>query len=372
MIQFNKPYYPSSAEEIMIDSLKSNHISGDGKYNKLVSDYFKNKFGFQYNLTTTSCTDALELISLTIGIKEGDEVIMPDFTFVSTANAFLLRGANIIFCDSLDNAPNINFNTIEKLITDKTKAIVIVHYAGVAFDLNKINEIKIKYPHIQIIEDAAQSINTFYQGKPVGSYGDFASFSFHETKNISCGEGGLFVCRSEKDFLKAEVIREKGTNRKNFIKGIVDKYTWKNLGSSFLPSDLLMSILYSQLLLIEDITTKRIELWNAYYYNLREVKELELPFLDKNCKHNGHIFYIILNSKFERDNLIESLKNSKVESTFHYQSLSNSDYFKGSIKKYTSLNNSIKYSDRLIRLPIYHELSLKDVEYICNKIKSHF
>ena len=329
MIPFNKPYYQDNTVDNLIHSLNTNHISGDGFYNKKVTDFFRKKYGFTNCLTTTSCTDALELISLTLNIKYGDEIIIPNYTFVSSANAFILRGAKIIFADSYNDNPNLDLLNCIKHINSKTKAILIVHYAGSAYDLEQLKYIKEKFPSLKIIEDAAQCINSYYNRKPLGSFGDFAAFSFHETKNISCGEGGLFVCKSKKDYLKAEIIREKGTNRKSFIRNEVDKYGWKKVGSSFLPSDILMSILFSQLEKIDEIQKKRNSLWRYYFKSLSEFNlDLLLPKIHKNSNHNSHIFYVILKEKKIRDELQNHLKRKKILAVFHYTSLYTSEYFR--------------------------------------------
>ena len=370
MIPFNKPYYQDNTVDNLIHSLNTNHISGDGFYNKKVTDFFRKKYGFTNCLTTTSCTDALELISLTLNIKYGDEIIIPNYTFVSSANAFILRGAKIIFADSYNDNPNLDLLNCIKHINSKTKAILIVHYAGSAYDLEQLKYIKEKFPSLKIIEDAAQCINSYYNRKPLGSFGDFAAFSFHETKNISCGEGGLFVCKSKKDYLKAEIIREKGTNRKSFIRNEVDKYGWKKVGSSFLPSDILMSILFSQLEKIDEIQKKRNSLWRYYFKSLSEFNlDLLLPKIHKNSNHNSHIFYVILKEKKIRDELQNHLKRKKIFAVFHYTSLYTSEYFRDK-KGELHLPNSERFSDCLLRLPLYHEMTFKEIDLIVYEIKS--
>lgn len=374
MIPFNKPYYPALGEKMILEALESGKISGDGFYNKKVTDFFKTKFKFKYSLTTTSCTDSLELIALTAGIKEGDEVIIPNYTFVSTANAFLLRGAKIIFADSNVNSPCIDLNKVMNLVTERTKALVIVHYGGSGFELFKLNSIKIKFPNLIIIEDAAQCINSFYSGIPLGLFGDYAAFSFHETKNISCGEGGLFVCKDPNNFMKAQIIREKGTNRSAFFRKEVDKYGWKKLGSSFLPSDLLMAVLYSQLIDIDKINSRRIKLWNYYFNNLKVLEgRVSLPKIEKKSQHNGHIFYIILDSEIRRNDLINYLRINKVQATFHYSSLNESEFYKEKYERgKTILKNSRKYSQCLLRLPLYHKLNFEDIDLITGHIIDFF
>ena len=374
MIPFNKPYYTKSCKELALKTLDKGHLSGDGLFTKKVTNFFNKKFKFKYCLTTTSCTDALELIALTIGIKPGDEVIIPSYTFVSTVNPFLLRGAKVVFADSNENNPNINLDEVKKLINKKTKALVIVHYGGSGFDLIKLNGIRDLFPKLIIIEDAAQCINSHYMDIALGSFGDYAAFSFHQTKNISCGEGGLFVCKDEDNLKKAEIIREKGTNRTSFYRGEVDKYGWKNLGSSFLPSDLLMAILFSQLKNLNEIHTQRINQWDYYFKKLKELKDkINLPEIDINSNHNGHIFYIVLNSELQRDKLIKYLSKKKIKSTFHYSSLNNSKFF---IEEYKNnilnLKNSNKFSKQLLRLPLYHELKFEQIDTVVNSIFDFF
>ncbi|MCB0513731.1 MAG: dTDP-4-amino-4,6-dideoxygalactose transaminase, partial [Bacteroidetes bacterium] len=279
MINFNKPYFTGKETEYIQQAVQSGKISGDGMFTKKCHQFFESKYGFKKCLLTTSCTDALEMAAILIDIKEGDEVIMPSFTFVSTANAFVLRGANIIFADSYFDNPNIDADAIEQLITPKTKAIVVVHYAGMACDMDKIIELANKYK-LFVIEDAAQAIDSFYISKgtkkPLGSIGHLAAFSFHETKNIISGEGGMLVINDERFIERAEIIREKGTNRSKFFRGEVDKYGWVDIGSSFLPSDIIAAFLYAQLENLDAIQTKRKEIWNSYFEGLKTLEERKL------------------------------------------------------------------------------------------------
>ena len=362
MIPFNKPYYSPETIDFIKDSLSSNHISGDGKYSDLIQSFFKEEYGLKNNLITTSCTDALELISLVENIKKNDEVILPSYTFVSTANPFLLRGANLIFADSSIDSPNIDLDHVRELVTKKTKLIIVVHYAGIACEMEKLFKLKVDFPHINIVEDAAQCVDSFYKGKPLGSFGDYAAFSFHETKNISCGEGGLFVAREELNFYKAEIIRDKGTNRKSFNRGKVDKYGWKNFGSSFLPSDILASILWAQLQKKEQIKLSRKQIWETYYIELKELEDkgyIQRPRFSKHSEHNFHIFYIVVKNNKDRNKLISYLANRKIKATFHYQSLHQSDFY---LSRHPSkkLPNCERYTSSLIRLPIYNNMDLKD------------
>lgn len=374
MIPFNKPFYPPNTIDFIKDSLATNHISGDGKYSHKIKQFFDQKFGFRYNLMTTSCTDALELIAITIDLKKEDEVILPSYTFVSSANPFLLRGAKLIFADSCDYSPNVDLDHVRQLITKKTKVIVVVHYAGIPCDIEKLMKIKKDFSSIYIVEDAAQCVDAFYKGTPLGSFGDFSALSFHETKNISCGEGGLFVSKEESNYHKAEVIREKGTNRSSFIRGEVNKYGWKNLGSSFLPSDVLASILWAQLQVMDDIKYKRKNIWNRYYESLEPLElsgKIIRPKFSSQVDHNAHIFYFITRDEAERNKLIQFLSERLIKATFHYLSLHKSEFF----KKKTGdkpLTNSDKYSSCLIRLPLFNQIKIEECETVIENIKAFY
>lgn len=374
MIPFNKPFYPTTSSEFIQDSLATNHISGDGKYSNKIKQFFEQKFRFRYNLMTTSCTDALELIALTIDLKKDDEVILPSYTFVSTANPFLLRGAKLIFADSCSDSPNINLDHVRQLITKKTKVIVIVHYAGIACDIQKLMKIKKDFSAIYIVEDAAQCVDSFYNGKPLGSFGDFSAFSFHETKNISCGEGGLFVCKEEVNYHKAEIIREKGTNRMSFIRGEVNKYGWKNIGSSFLPSDILAAILWAQLQEMDKIKSNRKKIWNNYYIGLETLEstgKIIRPKFSTKVDHNAHIFYLITRNETERNQLIQFLSERLIKANFHYLSLHKSDFFKSkAINDF--LPNSDKYMNCLVRLPLFNQMELTDSNKVIENIQVFF
>jgi dTDP-4-amino-4,6-dideoxygalactose transaminase len=348
-------------------------ISGDGLFTKKCHAFFENRYGFHKCLLTTSCTDALEMAAILIDIQAGDEVIMPSYTFVSTANAFVLRGAQIVFVDSLPDHPNMDVAKIEALITAKTKAIVPVHYGGVACDMDEIMSLAKKY-NIFVIEDAAQAIDSFYNGKPLGSFGHLAAFSFHETKNIISGEGGMLVINDERFAQRAEIIREKGTNRSQFYRGEVDKYGWMDIGSSFLPSDIIAAFLFAQLENIDKIQAKRIAHWNAFYQKLK-------PLSDKNfftlleCTddktNNGHLFALILPNLEERTKLIEFMRSRGILAVFHYLSLHKSPFF---VSKHDGriLGNCDHFSDTLVRLPFYYELTHDDIDLICNTIIDYF
>jgi dTDP-4-amino-4,6-dideoxygalactose transaminase len=309
-IGFNIPYLTGKETTYIEKAVKSMKISGDGVYTKKCHQFFEQKYCFKKVLLTTSCTDALEMIAILLDIKEGDEVIAPSYTFVSTVNAFVLRGAKIIFVDSCSDNPNMDVDKIETLITPKTKVIVPVHYAGIACNMDKIMQLANKY-NLFVVEDAAQAIDSFYKDKPLGSIGHMAAFSFHETKNIISGEGGMLVINDERFIKRAEIIREKGTNRSSFFRGEVDKYGWVDIGSSFLPSDIIAAFLFAQLENLDDIQTKRKQIWNQYYNGLSVLQtlgKLKLPHLPDYASNNAHMFFIQCSSLQERTNLIEYLK----------------------------------------------------------------
>tara|TARA_X000000368_G_scaffold49457_1_gene35268 strand:- start:9036 stop:10181 length:1146 start_codon:yes stop_codon:yes gene_type:complete len=369
LVPFNKPYFCGNELDFLKKCLDSGKISGDGVFTKKCQDFFQNEYGFKSSFLTTSCTDALEMSSLLLELKDGDEVILPSFTFVSTANPFLLRGAKLIFADSSNENPNICVKSIEKLISKKTKAIVIVHYAGVACDIDAIKKI-INGTDIILIEDAAQAIDSYYKGSPLGTFGTFSAFSFHDTKNITCGEGGLLVVNDDKYINKAQIIREKGTNRLAFLKGQVDKYGWVDVGSSFLPSDLNAALLYSQLKNKNKIQKRRLMLWQYYYKkltNLNTSDKLYLPIIPEYASNNAHMFYIVLQNEKLRDKIINTLKLNGFIATFHYQSLHKSNYFL-SYNKLKELPLADKYSNCLLRLPLFYDLKLKSIDLIVNII----
>jgi dTDP-4-amino-4,6-dideoxygalactose transaminase len=377
-IGFNKPYLTGKESEYIIDAVASCKISGDGKYTELCHDFFQNNYGFKKCLLTTSCTDALEMAAILINIKEGDEVIAPSYTFVSTVNAFVLRGAKIVFCDSREDHPGMDEDLIESLITDKTKAIVPVHYAGVSCDMDKIMAIADKY-ELFVIEDAAQAINSFYQGKdgvkkPLGSIGHMSTFSFHETKNIISGEGGMLVLNDEQFFERAEIIREKGTNRTKFFKGEIDKYGWVDMGSSFLPSDIIAAFLFAQLEKLNEIQDKRIGIWESYNSGLSSLEEqgkIQLPNIPSYAFNNAHMFYFCCNSLKQRDELIQYLKSHDVVAVFHYLSLHKSEYYLRT-NDLKHLHWSEHYEESLVRLPFYYSLSNIDLNYVLQLIFSFF
>lgn len=368
MIPFNKPYLTGNETKYIEEAVASGKISGNGLFTKKCQRYFEDVLGVKKALLTTSCTDALEMCALLLNIKEGDEVIMPSYTFVSTANAFVLRGAKIIFADSGKNNPNMDASKIEGLVTAKTKLIVVVHYAGVACEMDTVMAVANKY-NLFVVEDAAQAIDSFYKGRPLGSIGHLAAFSFHETKNIQCGEGGLLAINDPQFIDRAEIIWEKGTNRSAFFRGEIDKYGWVDIGSSFLPSELNASFLWAQIENKNDIQQKRKEIWNAYYHGLTLLEKIgvRLPETKNISRNNGHMFYLICTSNKERGKLIAHLKKNKISAVFHYISLHSSTYY---LDKYVgnALSNSDLYSNRLLRLPMFYELSTEEVNLIVQKI----
>jgi dTDP-4-amino-4,6-dideoxygalactose transaminase len=361
MIPFNKPYLTGKEAHYLYQAVLSGKISGDGLFTKKCHEFFESKLGFNKVLLTTSCTDALEMAAILIDTQPGDEIIMPSFTFVSTANAFVLRGAKINFVDSEESNPNMDISKLEALITPKTKAIVPVHYAGVSCDMDGIMALAKKY-NLFVIEDAAQAIDSFYKGRPLGTIGHMAAFSFHETKNIISGEGGLLAINEDSLMKRAEIIREKGTNRSQFFRGEVDKYGWVDIGSSFLPSDIIAAFLYAQLENLVDIQNKRKLLWNLYDEKLASLKHkgVQLPFVPEYATNNAHMFYLVCNSIAERTELIQCLKNENILSVFHYLSLHKSPYYTSQYEG-PDLPYTDHYTDCLVRLPLFYELTESDI-----------
>ncbi|MFW2487083.1 dTDP-4-amino-4,6-dideoxygalactose transaminase [Clostridium chromiireducens] len=375
MIPFNKPPFLGKELEYIRDVINiNNKISGDGIYTKRCNEWIEKNVKTKKSLLTTSCTHSLEMASILFNIKEGDEIIMPSFTFVSTANAFVLRGAKIVFVDIRPDTMNINETLIENAITNKTKVIVPVHYAGISCEMDMI--ISIAQNHkLFVVEDAAQGVMAEYKGKALGSMGDLGCYSFHETKNYSMGEGGALLINNHKFIERAEIIREKGTNRSKFFSGQVDKYTWVDLGSSYLPSEINAAYLFAQLQEASKINNKRLELWNTYYEELKPLENrglIELPHVPKGCKHNAHMFYIKAENLSERTRLIEYLKVNNILTIFHYIPLHSSSAglkfgrFSGE-DKFTS-----KESERLLRLPMFYELDVASVKKISQKIKQFY
>lgn len=368
-IPFNKPYLTGKETHYIYQAVQSGKISGDGLFTKKCHRFFEEKYRFKKCLLTTSCTDALEMAAILIDIKAGDEVIMPSYTFVSTANAFVLRGAKIIFADSNVQNPNIDATKIEALITSKTKAIVLVHYAGISCDFSEIVKISEKY-NLFLIEDAAQAIDSFYLDKPLGSIGHLAAFSFHETKNVICGEGGMLVINDDRFVERAEIIREKGTNRSKFFRGEIDKYSWVDIGSSFLPSEIVAAFLYAQLEELDNIQNHRKKLWERYDGNLKG-NRFKTPQIPEYATNNAHMYYIVCNNMRERDGLITKLKENGIMATFHYLSLHKSEYYQKQANG-VNLPESDRYADTLIRLPLFYELTFFEIDTITNIINDFF
>jgi dTDP-4-amino-4,6-dideoxygalactose transaminase len=373
MIPFNKPYLTGKEMHYVYQAVYSGKISGNGIFTKRCQEFFETRYGIKKALLTTSCTDALEMCAILANIQPGDEVIVPSYTFVSSALAFIRQGANIIFADSRIDHPGIDEDKIEKLITKKTKAIVPVHYAGVACDMDIIMNIANKY-NLIVIEDAAQAIDSFYKGRPLGSIGHLATFSFHETKNIQSGEGGLLAINDERFISRAEIIWEKGTNRAEFFRGEINKYGWVDIGSSFLPSEVIAAFLWAQLENIEQIQLRRTQIWNRYYEKLKQLNDMsyfKLPLVPEYSKNNAHMFYLNCNSLDQRTLLIEYLKTNNILAVFHYISLHKSDYYKYKHKGH-DLPNSNDYTDHILRLPLFFEMSDENIDTVCNSISNFF
>lgn len=368
VIPFNLPVVAEAERQYVNDALSSAKHSGDGPFTKACQAFFEERFGFARSLLTTSCTDALELSALLLDLKPGDEVIVPSFTFVSSANAFALRGATLQFADSGEDNPNITAEAIAGLITDRTKAIVVVHYAGIACDMDPIMALAHRNG-IAVVEDAAQAIDSYYKGKPLGGIGTAGAFSFHDTKNISCGEGGLFITQDHNLAARAEIIREKGTNRSAFYRGEVDKYGWIDIGSSFLPSDILAAYLLGQLERIDAIQSRRVEIWKRYYDRLKMLTGfgVSLPHIPEYATNNAHMFYLVCASDAQRAALIAHLKANDIQSASHYLSLHSSPFF-ATQHDGRPLPNSDRYTDCLLRLPMHLGLSNDDVDQISEEV----
>ncbi len=366
-IPFNKASITEKEISYVEDCMKGK-ICGDGKYTKRVNEWFKEKINADV-LLTTSGTAALEMAALLCNLKSGDEVIVPSYTFVSTVNAFALRGAIPVFVDVDPRTMNIDVNKIEEKITEKTKAIFVVDYAGVVPDIDKVKEIAKKH-NLYVVEDAAQAVGSKYKGRPAGTLADFGCYSFHETKNYVMGEGGAFIASKENDFLKAEIIREKGTNRSQFIKGYVDKYTWNDIGSSYLPSDILSAILYGQLERFDEIMKKRMDIWNKYndfFEKYEKEGKVIRPYIPSECEHNAHMYYLILPTAEKRDELIAYLKSKEIGAPFHYIPLHLSPVGERYGYKEGDLPYTEEYSSRLIRLPLYADMTKEEVNMVCNE-----
>ena len=382
MINFNQPHLTGKEAHYMYEAVFAGKLSGNGKFTKRCQAWFEERYGFRKTLLTTSGTDALEMCAMLCDLKPGDEVIVPSYTFVSTALAFLREGAKVVFADSMQRNPNLDAETLEALITPKTKVIVPVHYAGVACDMDAIMTVAEKHD-LLVVEDAAQAIDSYYLSrkskvesqKPLGGIGHLAAFSFHETKNITAGgEGGLLVVNDERFVRRAEIIWEKGTNRAEFFRGEVNKYGWVDMGSSFLPSEVNAAFLWAQLENIDDIQAKRKSLWETYYERLAPIAvkgAFTLPDIPSYATNNAHMFYIVLPSLEARTAFIKYLKENGVGAVFHYLSLHSSEYYK-SRHDGRALPQCDRYADCLVRLPLFYDLTIEEVNHICDLIDTYF
>ena len=374
MIRFNVPPYTGREVEYMQKAIENQHICGDGEFTKKCSAYLEKLTGTQKCLLTTSCTHALEMAALLCNIKEGDEVILPSYTFVSTADAFVLRGATPVFVDIRPDTMNIDETLIEAAITERTKVIAVVHYAGVACEMDTIMDIARRH-HLLVVEDAAQAIMCSYKGRPLGTIGDFGCFSFHETKNFSMGEGGALLIRDVKYIEAAEILREKGTDRSKYFRGQVDKYRWMNYGSSYLPSEMNAAYLYAQLEMADKINQTRLERWKQYYEllsPLQEAGKIELPVIPEGCVQSGHMFYIKTKDQEERDRLIAFMKENDILTVFHYVPLHSAPAGLKFGRFHGEDIYTTKESERLLRLPMFYQLTREQVELIAGKVKEFY
>lgn len=370
MIPFNKPHLTGKEAHYMYQAVNDGKLSGNGKFTKLCQHFFEERYGFKKCLLTTSCTDALEMAAILCDVRPGDEVIVPSYTFVSSALAFVRQGAKIVFADSMKRNPNLDAESLEALITPRTKVIVPVHYAGVACDMDRIMEIADKY-HLLVVEDAAQAIDSYYKGRPLGTIGHLSAFSFHETKNVISGEGGMLGINDARFIRRAEIIWEKGTNRAEFFRGEVNKYGWCDIGSSFLPSEIIAAFLWAQLEDMDEIQQKRKNLWNRYYELLKPLADQGrfcLPDIPSYATNNAHMFYLVCKDLESRSALIKELKEHEIQAVFHYLSLHSSPYYQDKHDGRT-LPESDRYSDCLVRLPMYYDLSVGEIEDICSIIR---
>lgn len=376
MITFNKPFLTGKEAHYMYQAVYTGRLSGNGFFTKKCQQFFEDKYDFKKAILTTSGTDALEMAAILCDVKPGDEVIVPSYTFVSSALAFVRQGAKIIFADSCKDNPNIDPERLKGLITNKTKVIVPVHYAGVACDMDRIMDIANRH-NLFVVEDAAQAIDSYYKGKPLGTIGHFGCFSFHETKNVtSGGEGGLLSVNDEAYLRRAEIIWEKGTNRAEFFRGMVNKYGWVDTGSSFLPSEINSAFLWAQLESLDQIQNRRKEMWGAYYEGLKDLADkgfFSLPDIPEYATNNAHMFYLVCRSLDERTKLISYLKDKDVNAVFHYLSLHLSDYYKDHHEGIIpNLPNCDRFADCLVRLPMFYELKDEEVQIVVDAIKEYF
>lgn len=373
-IPFNKPHLTGKETHYMYEAVHEGKLSGNGKFTKRCQHWFESRYGFKKTLLTTSGTDALEMCAMLCGLQPGDEVIVPSYTFVSTALAFLREGAKIVFADSMGCNPNLDADSLESLITPRTRVIVPVHYAGVACDMDAIMDVAKKH-NLIVVEDAAQAIDSYYKGQPLGGIGHLAAFSFHETKNITAGgEGGLLVINDEQFIHRAEIIWEKGTNRAEFFRGEVNKYGWVDMGSSFLPSEVNAAFLWAQLESVDEIQEKRKLLWNRYKERLEPLASkgcFTLPHIPEYASLNAHMFYLVLPDLASRTALIATMKANGILAVFHYLSLHSSDYYQDKHDG-RALEQCDRYADCLVRLPLYYDLTIEEVDMICDYINAHY
>ena len=370
MIDFSRPVYVKESMSYIQQAVEQNHLCGDGSFTRKCTEWMEEQTGTERTMFTTSCTHAMELMALLMEIEPGDEVIMPSYTFASTADAFVLRGAKIVFADIRPDTMNIDENLIEQAITPRTKAIIVMHYAGVACEMDKIMEIARRH-NLFVAEDAAQGMMASYKGKALGTIGDFGTYSFHETKNYTMGEGGVCLIQNREYIERAEIIREKGTDRSKFWRGEIDKYTWVDMGSSYLPSELNMAYLWGQLEIAEEINRERLSAWNRYYDGLSALAKqgmVTLPFVPEDCEHNAHMFYIKVRDEAERIKLIDFLKQRGVWAVFHYIPLHST--LAG--KKFGRFSGEDRYTTkeslRLLRLPMYYGLKEEEIEYVIRAV----
>lgn len=372
-IPFNRPYLTGKEAHYLYQAVYAQHLSGNGKFTKQCHAFFEQRYGFRKCLLTTSCTDALEMSALLADIQPSDEVIMPSFTFVSTANAFVLRGAKIVFADSHADQPNLDETLLESLITPRTKAIVVVHYAGVACHMTPILALAERH-NLFVIEDAAQAVDSFYEGKPLGSVGHLAAFSFHETKNIQSGEGGMLAVNDPRFVHRSEILWEKGTNRTAFFRGEVDKYGWVDMGSSFLPSEMIAAFLFAQLEHLDEIQRRRLDIWQRYHDGLAPLAaqgHFRLPVIPAYATNNAHMFYLVCPSLDVRSGLIEYLKKANINCVFHYQSLHQSPFYHDKHDGRV-LPNCDHFSQCLVRLPLFFELTVAQQDFVIEQIRAFF
>lgn len=374
MIPFNKPYLTGKEAHYFYQAVYAGKLSGNGEFTRRCQHFFEQRYGFRKCLLTTSCTDALEMAAILCDMGPGDEVIVPSYTFVSSALAFVRQGAKIVFADSGTENPNIDPERIEALVTERTKAIVPVHYAGVACDMDRIMEIARRHD-LLVVEDAAQAVDSYYKGRPLGGIGHLACFSFHETKNVIAGEGGLLAINDERFLHRAEIIWEKGTNRSQFFRGEVNKYGWVDTGSSFLPSEMISAFLYAQLENLDDIQRRRREIWERYRAGLADTAArgaFELPDIPAYATNNAHMFYLVCRSLEERTALIAHLKEHGVMAVFHYLSLHKSDYYTEHFADRPELPCCDRFADRLVRLPMFYELTDEEIETVIARIREFY